>query len=248
MNTTPVHWQTPEPPIEPAPGQLSVWRATLNANQRDLDRYLLWLSTAEKRRAERLINPVHQNRYIVAKAMLRHLLGHYRNIAPGEVHYRTGPKGKPYLRESPAMPILSFNATDCEQLMLIAIAGNNELGIDLEKLDRQGRFDQIVARRFAVPEHASLLSGDVHTRRHNFLCCWTRKEAYGKAIGLGIHYPLNEINLCEAINKNEMHVVDPDSNHWYLQQFYPDTDNVACLVCKNKPVSIHYYDLDALKP
>lgn len=168
------------------------------------------------------------SRYIASKGHQRHLLGKYLGIPPGEISYLFGDLGRPTL--SPEHnSCLRFNLSDSGGRALLAVACGREVGVDLELLPRKVN-QQAIARKLLTQSETQALEATVDEDRNEaFLACWTRKEAWGKAIGRGIHYPMKKTPLCNNLSDPELLYPFAKGN-WLLRQFKPDPHSVACLV------------------
>ena len=140
------------------------------------------LSADERERAGGLLTGTHQRRFVVARGMLRQLLGRYLDQAPDAVAFSRGAHGKPFLQKGG----LHFNVSHTHELALYAIARNREVGIDVEWPRPQVAHEQIAARFFSLEEQEALAQVPDEERRAAFYNIWTRKEAYVKARGDGI--------------------------------------------------------------
>ncbi len=215
------------------PDEVHVWWAALDLPCGHLDRFAATLNEHERRRAARLRYPLHRNRYVAARGWLRLLLGEYLQRLPAAVEFEYGPLGKPALPRAPGSPEICFNASDSQHVGMFAFALQRELGIDVECLPRSVDYDQIAARKFA-PLEADALSVLPDTERQAaFLACWTRKEAYGKARGVGIRYPLDSVVLCDHMDEPSRLVHDAPPAHgvaWKLVQLQPNRRVIATVV------------------
>lgn len=189
------------------------------------------LSEREQQRAARFRVDRARREYTAARGVLRALLSRYLDQPPDAVALHYGPLGKPGIPAGADGPGLGFNYTDAGGFALYAFARDRELGVDLEQLSRRVACRRIIERRFAPREAAALLALPEETRRRRFLACWTRKEGYGKALGVGIHYPLDCRELCEDCDASPLAVTDHiNGDAWDIHQLYPDADFVGALV------------------
>jgi 4'-phosphopantetheinyl transferase len=120
---------------------------------------------------------------------LRLILGQLTNAPPQAVAFRFGPGGKPELAESrpPGIaPPLRFNVTHSDDLALIAVSLDRELGVDLERLRTVSAAARIVESYFTAAEQAQFAALEEPLRASAFLRGWTRKEAILKAKGVGL--------------------------------------------------------------
>jgi len=224
-------------------GEIHLWWLSLSIDLVQLAYFESLLSEHQRARMQRLANEQQRKNYIAGRGYLNQLLMQYLP-ASASIELSFGPHGKPALKDN--IDNLYFNYTDTGGYGLFAFSRSSELGIDVENLQRAGKFSRIIQRRFAEQEQyiAELDSAD-------FLKCWTRKEAYGKAIGAGLNYPLREQLLCENLAVNEF---QSDDKQWFGQQFYinqrlnkerlSEQKFVACVFSKsNQPKGVQAYQV-----
>ena len=114
------------------------------------------------------------------RLFLKKLAAFYLETGMGSLHFGSNPWGKPFLKESPC----HFNLSHTQGLVACSFA-RQEIGIDVEKVDFEGRRSwPLLARRFFSPKEQDYLSSrPPESRPMEFLKIFTRKEAYGKALG-----------------------------------------------------------------
>ncbi|MDX1622602.1 MAG: 4'-phosphopantetheinyl transferase superfamily protein [Gemmatimonadota bacterium] len=173
---------TPHPPPLTA-GEVHLWRIPLERDEEGLARDRPLLSDLERRRADRLRFPVHRRRFVAAHGALRRLLSRYLDRDPGSIAFSYGERGKPYLADPPDGIDLRFNLSDSEDLALCAVALGREVGIDLERMRRDMAFLRLAERWFAPSEIVALRETPEQLIPAAFFACWTRKEAWVKALG-----------------------------------------------------------------
>ena len=174
-------WESPSswPPL--SDDEIHVWCVELDAAGEE-SALAACLSAEERERASGLLSGAHQRRFVVARGMLRQLLGRYLGQAPDAVTFSRGAHGKPFLTEGG----LHFNVSHTHELALYAIAQSREVGVDVEWMRPQVAHEQIAARFFSLEEQEALAEVPDEDRRAAFYNIWTRKEAYVKARGDGI--------------------------------------------------------------
>jgi 4'-phosphopantetheinyl transferase len=153
------------------------------------------LNEEERERAARFRFATDRKRFIVAHGALRVLLARYIDLRPRDVCFEVGAFGKPRLASGINPVGLCFNISHSGDWAIVAAAKRREVGVDLERIDPKRADGAIVARFFAADERSALglLSGDAW--REGFFRCWTRKEAYLKAVGDGLHRPLESFSV-----------------------------------------------------
>jgi 4'-phosphopantetheinyl transferase len=173
------------------PGEIQLWRAPLDLSSDRLAALAAYLSPDERERAERFQFPELRRRFIAARGTLRQVLGRYAACQPVSLRFEYGPHGKPKLARATSPLDLRFNLAHSHELAVFAVALGREVGVDLEWLDRPLHEPEAIARRFFSPgEQRALLALPVAQRLSAFYDCWTRKEAFLKARGEGLTFPL----------------------------------------------------------
>ncbi len=99
--------------------------------------------------------------------------------------------GKPYLKD---FPDFSFNHSHSRQHYALASSHQvRDLGVDIEDLNRQVRFEALAGHAFHAEEIQLWQEYDCDSEY--WFRIWTAKEAILKAAGLGIRMNLNELNV-----------------------------------------------------
>jgi 4'-phosphopantetheinyl transferase len=172
--------------------EVQIWGVWLSGSDASLAYYRSMLSPEELQRAERFRFEHLRHSYTRSRGSLRLLLAHYLGRPPNEIQLICRPKGKPILRDSSQ---IDFNASHSGQMALYAFTVGCELGIDVEQLRKLDDAESIAARFFSTAEASELLSLTPEQRGPAFFRCWTRKEAYVKAVGDGLAIPLNRFQV-----------------------------------------------------
>lgn len=178
-------------PLELAEGEVHVWAVPLDPAPERVEALGCLLSEDEWARAWRFRFEVHRRRFVVGRGVLRTLLGAYLATPPARLAFTYGERGKPDLAAAGAGPPLFFNLSNSHELALLGVTREREVGVDLEHLKPMAELDKIAERFFAPPESATLLDLPPAERERAFFRCWTRKEAYLKAVGVGLAAPLD---------------------------------------------------------
>jgi len=179
--------------ILPALGEewIDVWPIQLTAPDPTVERLAGVLSPEEGARMSRFHFDHLKRSYLLSTGALRVLLGRYLGTDPLLIRFQLGQKGKPRVSGQR----LCFNASHSGSLALFAFTMGCELGIDVEQIRPLVDMNEIAERFFCAEEAAELLSIPDGERCHAFFLCWTRKEAYLKAIGEGLSAPLNQFQV-----------------------------------------------------
>jgi 4'-phosphopantetheinyl transferase len=177
---------------------VQVWRADLSVSPAVLSRLRGLLSPAEREAANQFHFVVHRERFTVARACLRTIVGTYLRTDPAAVEFRLGEYGKPELAGYKEASPLKFNVAHSEDSALYAFARGRQIGVDLERIRPELKIEDIATRFFSAREVQVLERVPAHMRHRAFFNCWTRKEAFIKAKGLGLSLPLDQFDVTLA--------------------------------------------------
>jgi 4'-phosphopantetheinyl transferase len=175
------------------PETIHVWRIALDLPPDALARFRESLSADEQARADRFRFETHRDHFVAGRGALRAILSRYVGIAPDQLAFTYGPQGKPAL--SNAGDGLEFNLTHSHGLALLALGPGGRIGIDLEQLRPMDDAERIAERFFSARERDALRAIPAEGKVEAFLRCWTRKEAFIKAIGEGFSMPLDRFDV-----------------------------------------------------
>jgi 4'-phosphopantetheinyl transferase len=230
-------WNSPSIPLALTPTDLYVWQVALDQAEDDVAHLHASLSADERARADRFHFDRDRRRYIVARGRLRAIIGRYLDRAPGSLMFEYGPQGKPRLALLSGQLPLHFNVAHSHEIALYAITLAGEVGVDIEYTQRQVRdIDQIAARFFSSNEHAVYCTLPALDRRAAFLRCWTRKEAFIKAIGEGLSHPLDRFDVTLAADQPAAILYidgEPvESNTWSLFHLEPAADYIGAVAIR----------------
>jgi len=226
-------------------GCVDLWSVPLSLADRAVETLIDFMSADELSSADRFISDKLRRRYIVAHAGLRLLLSRYTGIAAGALDFVFGPQGKPSL----ASPLsgIAFNLSHSEEIAVVAIAATDRIGVDIERL-REVADATAIARLFFSTIEESMLSAVAQAERSRaFLTCWTRKEAFVKALGGGLSVDLASfaVNLSRELPGFSV-FREPDlaSIPWSIIHIEPETHYLGATVIDRAPEAVRCNRLD----
>ncbi len=216
--------------------EVHVWRARLA--QPEVETFQELLSTDERRRADAFRFSRDRDNFIVARAVLRIILGQYLRLPPAHLRFSYNPFGKPELDTATGGRPLFFNLSHAGNIALYAIASGREVGIDVERVREGVACAEIVEHFFSRREVAAwrVLSPEVQTQA--FFNCWTRKEAYIKARGAGLSLPLDKFDV--SLSPHEpaalltTHLDTQEAARWSLRELTPGPRYVAAIAVEGR--------------
>jgi 4'-phosphopantetheinyl transferase len=165
------------------PAEIHLWTVELDLEESTLRNLRETLSADEIERADRFLREADRRRFTAARGILRRLAADYLSASPAQIAFAYGEKGKPSLLDGDG---LAFSLSHCADRGLYAFAWDRELGVDLELPRSDVDVAGLAARFFSKAEAARLASLAKIERERQFYRLWTAKEAYAKALGLGL--------------------------------------------------------------
>jgi 4'-phosphopantetheinyl transferase len=239
-------WPLPPPTVRLTGGEIHVWRAWLEEPARggyDLARIL---SPEERQRAKRVRFERDRLRFVAARAALRIILGRYLAVQPQDVCFAYGQHGRPYLASEIGNPRLDFNAAHSGPLAVFAVASDMPIGVDVEQVREMPDADDVAARFFSAREYADYAALPADAKQLGFYMCWTRKEAFIKALGEGLAHPLDQFDVSLAPGEPARLLrvaLDPDeAKHWSLISLTPAPGFVAALAVRERAPRVTCWD------
>jgi 4'-phosphopantetheinyl transferase len=233
-------WQPPPAKLSLPAHEIHVWRASLDQPQ-GLKNYLATLAPDERQRAARLHHPKDREHLIVARGLLRALLGRYLGINPASLVFRYSAHGKPALAGLLTEDV-RFNLSHSHGLALLAFARGRDLGIDLEYARREVATQQVAERFFSPAETVSLRALPADQQAEAFFNCWTRKEAYVKARGDGLALRLDQFDVSLAPGEPAMllgtRAEEDQAARWLMIELAPGADFKAALVVEGRDLRL----------
>jgi 4'-phosphopantetheinyl transferase len=167
-------------------GEIHVWWAFLEQPSSRLERLAEILSGDERTRVARYHFDKDKNRFIASRGILRIILGGYLGVRPDQLRFGYGDQKKPSLLDGSGKRKIHFNLSHSGGLVLYAFTRGLEIGVDIEKIRELADMEQIAERFFSDREKAEFSALPPDIKKAAFFNCWTRKEAFLKALGTGL--------------------------------------------------------------
>jgi 4'-phosphopantetheinyl transferase len=167
-------------------GEAHVWRAPLDQPADMIAKFASRLSKDEYQRAERFYHLTDRRRFIAGRGILRKIISTYLALAPDEAQFTYNEYGKPFISTDQNSSALSFNLSHSNGMALYAVTQGRRIGIDVEYMRDDFATLEIAERFFSKNEFEALKRAPINQRTKAFFNCWSRKESYIKAIGMGV--------------------------------------------------------------
>ena len=236
-------WNSPPQNLTLDINEIHVWRVSLARTETCLQNLQQTLSTDEQTKAEHFHFPKGRSQFIVSRGALRAILSRYLHINPSHLRFEYNPYGKPSLIASQNGDTLRFNLSHSRGITLIAITKNRDIGIDIEGINPKFPCLEIAEKFFTPLESYVLRSLSEHLQPTAFFTCWTRKEAYIKAVGKGLSIPLDQFDVTLAPGEPaallNIEQNPEEASRWSLIELIPSSDMVGAVAVAGHCWKLH---------
>ena len=218
-------WNVASLPPDVTGADVHVWCASIDHPAAVVRALSEVLSADEQERAGRFRFERDRGRFIVARAVLREILGQCVGRDPRKLSFQYGRYGKPELAAESGAGHIAFNVSHSQDRALFAVARGRKVGIDLEFIKPLDDLRLMAERCFSARVNAELRSLPADRVVAGFYAHWTRKEALHKAIGHGLSAPPDESDVPVGANEGD---------HWSLIGLDPYPDFAAALAVEGR--------------
>jgi 4'-phosphopantetheinyl transferase len=201
------------------------------------------LSPAERVRAARFAFDRDRRTFVMSHGILRRVLAAVSRANPARLRFRQGIRGKPYLVDAP--PGLQFNLSHTEGFCLVGVTRGAAIGVDVERVRATDDMPQLVRQCFSLAEQRAFDALPPGDRCRAFFKGWTRKEAFIKAIGDGLSYPLENFDVTLAPDRPARVLAIGGSEKaaaaWSMDAFEPAPDVQAAVAVAAPGVRVQWH-------
>jgi 4'-phosphopantetheinyl transferase len=238
-------WELASVENELGDDDVHVWRASLDQPADVIAKLASLLSSDECQRAERFHRHADRRRFIAGRGILRKIISAYLALAPDVVRFEYNEYGKPFISDDQIRGALSFNVSHSNGMALYAFVRGRRVGVDIEYMREDFATLGVAESFFSKDEFEELNASPIDRRTEAFFNCWSRKEAYIKAIGMGVSYPLDGFTVSLASDAApELLKVNADATeaaHWKMYKLDVAEGYAAALIVENPPVSLRRF-------
>jgi 4'-phosphopantetheinyl transferase len=203
------------------------------------------LSSSERQRAKRLKVKHRRESFIHNRAITRHILASYAALSPHRVPLTTSPEGKPLWDDQTAGSLnsLCFNLSHRGDLAILAVSQGRHVGVDLETLDAGNNYEAIARQALSPRELALYDQLPAQDRPATLLRAWTCKEAFLKALGVGLSRPLAEIEVTFSVSEPARLLATGSGGEspgqWLVESWSPRAGWFAALATPREGGALH---------
>ena len=121
-----------------------------------------------------------------------------------------------------------------DDVAVYAFSVEHEVGVDIESIRVIRDAEDIAASFFSPNENDAYLALDPNERPVGFFNCWTRKEAFIKALGDGLCHPLDSFDVSLTPGKPakilRVEGTSGEDCGWTLHSFLPGSGLIGAVV------------------
>jgi 4'-phosphopantetheinyl transferase len=153
--------------------------------------------------------------------------------------------GKPLIADDQNRGALSFNLSHSNGMALCAVARGRRVGVDIEYMCADFATLEVAEHFFSKDEFETLKGAPIDRRAEAFFNCWSRKESYIKAIGMGVSYPLDGFTVSlvpdAAPALLKVDADETEAARWKMYELDAAEGYAAALIVENPPVSLRRF-------
>lgn len=203
------------------------------------------ISSDRKRKIQKYKFIEDSYRSMIAELLVRYSVINRLGYKNDELIFCTSEYGKPYLKNQNTKAI-HFNFSHSGEYVVCAI-DNEECGIDVEDIKNYSM--EIANNAFHEDEVTKLHQYDDNKEAAKyFTFLWTMKEAYLKALGVGLSKPLSSFCILQDNNKISIIDFEIDSINFNVFESKNIEDKyVVSYVGNNKPIYHYINDIELIE-
>ena len=218
--------------------EVHLWHCRFDAHRDCLETIGSILSREEKDKSERFKFKIHRERSIISRGVLRMLLGKYLQANPRDLQFGYTEYGKPFLKDESG---LRFNLSHSHNRAVFAFVSDSPIGVDIEKIKTDFQVMEVARNFFSSDEILALETFPLKERAAGFYRCWTRKEAFIKAQGSGLSFPLTSFSVSLNSDSPELLRTEwhpSEKKEWQLFSFRPSGKYQGALAVRGPVYSL----------
>jgi len=232
MNIEKTGWANAAPNGIISSNEVHVWRFCQEETHSQIETLQGILSPDELARSEKFHFEKDRKKFILTRGTLRNLLGSYLGKDPQQVRFNYTSFGKPFLAIDSENDNIRFNLSHSGEVVLYAITRNQKIGIDIEQVRDHTDVMAIAKRFFSPGEIGELEKANKKNRTELFFRYWVRKEAFVKAMGKGVSFPMERLDVSSLNEISPIIKVTEENNETAclnIQELLPGDGYVAAI-------------------
>lgn len=222
-----------------------IWRAGLDLPIKGVQELKEKLSIDERIKSEHFRFERDRSQFIAARGILRLILGRYLGVEPSTIRFCYEKHGKPRLHKAFATTDIQFNLSRSEGLALYVFTRGHDVGVDIEYMREISEMEQIVERFFSIKDRVFFGTLPASEKQDSFFHWWTRKEAFVKATGDGLSYPLDAFDaaLAEEESIESLGILGraKEGTRWSMWDVTPAEEFAGAVAVEGRGWDVRYW-------
>ncbi len=201
------------------------------------------LSSKELAFSERILDAQTRRNFVTSKAVLRCIIASYGEWLPGDIDFLYNRHKKPFLKNNQAYSSIQFNLSHSSNYAVLAVSNNIMIGTDIEYFKRKKRQEEQIAKRYFSDHEIDLYHSGLN-KELEFIKIWTRKEAFSKAMGMGLSYSnIKNLTVTSLNAKQEDIPLFKRQHHtvilpWRIHTFIYQNKYVVSTAIRKFPINV----------
>lgn len=228
--------------------EVHLWCVNLSLlGNRNLQQLSGYLSKEEFLRTERYYFDKDKRLFVFRSGLLRRFLGSYLHVSPSKVQIGYNGNGKPFLNDHHGEDTIQFSLSHSKGVVLYGFSRKGRIGVDVELIQPMTDMDDVVEGFFSKNEKIEYKGLSIEHRMEGFYNCWTRKEAFLKALGDGLSRGLDTFDV--SLTPGEPAVLKrvgwapTEVQRWMLQSITTIPGYAAAIAVEGNDWSLKYTQL-----
>ncbi len=221
--------------------EISLWLQDITDEQKTPEEIF---TEKELQRYQQIASNGKRREFFSSRLLLKKILTHYLPEQARDIYTETDKWGRPFWHFQQKRIPLYFSLSHTKGIIACIVARNPEIGCDIEQI-RPRRYEKELATKIFAEKEMAQYQQQENTAacRSFFYRCWTLKEAYLKAKGIGIRESLSQLDFSGSINHSHFFHLSPEEQeqaYWqFHQQFLTEGYSLALAVKGKKKIVLH---------
>lgn len=221
-------WRHPPSDLTLSEAEVHLWKSRITDYETDAELFYNGsLPKDEKEKADNIRSRENRKAYIISRGILRTVLSEYLKVEPGDIVFEYNEHGKPSIANRLNPRNVRFNLSHSRDVILYAVAKDKEVGIDVEYMRDVDRAERIIERFFSQEQRDFYNSQSDGIKKTAFFRLWTRREAYGKAMGRGFSVPAVDCGIPLMRSDGKPASVHVASGKWSIYDLEQEDEYVS---------------------
>jgi len=232
-------------PLEPSISgeEVHIYYVSISSVENQIPILKNYLTDEEEKKIMKFIFEKDRKCHMISRSVLKDILSRYLSIKAEDVIFTYNDYGKPFLGNKINNAEINFNLSHSGDMIIYAFSTGRSIGVDVQEIRNMDSTDDIFKRYFSDYENSIFDTLPVELKTGAFYSCWTRKEAYVKAHGSGLSFPLDKFSVSFLPGKDAelLHDEFNDVSGWTLKEIFSSPDYTAALAVEGNNIKYRYY-------